>query len=102
MIGRFDDDFVRAERPHPIVNSIGHPAGFAFDAIKGLKMRNYANLCRAVGRQLQQRLQAGGMIGAESATAQRVKTLTVSHTPPTARARALKNSHTENIERATH
>src|SRR5437879_7652591 len=94
MIGRFDDDFMGPQRPHPIVNSVGDPAGLAFNAIERLKMRDDPNLHRAVRGQFQQGLDAVRVIGAERASILSERVLTISHTHPTASDRVLTKFHT--------
>ena len=44
VIARLDDDFMRAEGAHPIVNSVRHTARLALDAIKRVKVRDDADL----------------------------------------------------------
>src|SRR5438445_1710883 len=101
MIGRFDDDFMGPQRPHPIVNSVGDPAGLAFNAIERLKMRDDPNLHRAVRGQFQQGLDAVRVIGAERASILSERVLTISHTHPTASDRVLTKFHTGNLQAAT-
>src|SRR5713226_2768441 len=101
MIGRFYDDFVGTQRPHPIVNSVGHPTGLAFNAIKRLKVRDHTDLRRPVRGQFQQRLYVVRMIGAERASILSERVLTISHTHPTASDRVLTKFHTGNLQAAT-
>ena len=50
VLRRFDDDFVRAEGAHLVVHAFGQPAGFTFDAIQRIGMRQHANLPRRLRR----------------------------------------------------
>ncbi len=54
VIGRFDDNLVRAHGRHAVVDSLGGARGLAFDAVERAKMRIHAHLPLAVGRQIQE------------------------------------------------
>src|SRR5208337_5389740 len=55
---RLDHHFVRAERPHLVVDPFGHPPRLAFHAVQRLRMRNHAPLPHAFRRPRQYRLRA--------------------------------------------
>ena len=42
---RLDDDLVRADRRHAVVNSLGAASRIAFDVIERTKMRDIARTC---------------------------------------------------------
>ena len=44
VVGAFDDDFVRPQVAHPIVNALSRPPQFAFDAVKWAQMGEHPDL----------------------------------------------------------
>src|ERR1700722_1176764 len=51
MIRRLDDDLVRADKIHTIVNAFGGAARFAFDTVERAKVRQGPNLPRTLARE---------------------------------------------------
>src|SRR5271167_5013617 len=50
MLASFDDDFVGTERTHFVVDAFGDAAGFVFDAVERVRMRDNADLPGAFRR----------------------------------------------------
>ncbi len=61
VVRRFDDDLMRADGSHAIVNAFRSAPSVTFDAIERIEVRNDAHLGRSVGRQREQC--GGGRLG---------------------------------------
>ena len=55
VLGRLDDDFVRAHRLHLVVDPVGAPLGIALHAVERVRVRQDRDLRRAMRREAKKR-----------------------------------------------